>query len=145
MNFSQLKRHFEESDRLAQLLGIKVEEAHRGYARLRMELEEKHRNGVGLAHGGVIFTLADVAFAVAANAEHTSAALSAQTSLSFLRMGEKGPLTAEAHTLHDGRTLVVVDVEIRDGSAKLLATARITGARTSLALLPQDAENNIIE
>jgi len=138
MDFAQLKKHFEERDRLAHLLGIKVEEAHSGYAKVSMELRENLRNGVGLAHGGAIFTLADLAFAVAANADRATVALSAQTSLSFLRAGKKGPLTAKAHTLHEGRTLVVVDVEIRDGDEYLLASARITGARTAKPMFSED-------
>ena len=141
MNLAELRYHFEECDRMAKLLGIKVIDAHAGYSKVSMELEDHHRNGVGLAHGGAIFTLADLAFAVAANADRPTVALSAQTSLSFLRAGSKGPLTAEAHTIHEGRTLLVVDVNIRDGEQNLLAAARITGSRTSRTMpAPQQAQ-----
>jgi len=56
-----------DSSEFAQLLGMKVLEAREGYARVMMPpLQKKNPNGV--VHGGAIFSLADHAFAIAANA-----------------------------------------------------------------------------
>ena len=44
-----------------------IEEATREYARVSMPITENNKNGMGLAHGGAIFALADVAFGAAAN------------------------------------------------------------------------------
>ena len=55
-----------DSSEFARLLGIKIIEAREGYARVAMPfLGKKNPNGV--VHGGAIFTLADQAFAIAAN------------------------------------------------------------------------------
>ncbi len=45
--------------------GIKIEEAREGYARISMRLRAGMLNGHGTAHGGMIFALADTAFAYA--------------------------------------------------------------------------------
>ena len=62
-----VRRFIAERDMFARHLGIEITEAARGYARAVMPLDAHHRNGVGMAHGGAIFAVADLAFAVACN------------------------------------------------------------------------------
>ncbi|MDK9708904.1 MAG: PaaI family thioesterase [Desulforhopalus sp.] len=57
------------NDQFAKYLGIEIREARDGYAVTELILNENHLNGVGRVQGGVIFTLADYAFAVAANSD----------------------------------------------------------------------------
>ncbi len=130
MDKENTKLSIEKHDRMARYLGIHVDEAREGYARVSAELTDDLRNGVGLAHGGLIFTLADIAFAAASN-YHETATLNVQTSISYIKAGKYGPLTAEAHAVHEGRTLVTFNIEVRDSDKTLLATACITGCRTS--------------
>jgi acyl-CoA thioesterase len=76
--------------------GLVIEEAREGYARVRMQVRPDMANGHGIAHGGMIFALADTAFAYACNSRN-SVAVAANASISFLspaRVGET--LTAEA-------------------------------------------------
>src|SRR5215467_3951225 len=47
--------------------GVEIEEAREGYARVRMTVRADMLNGHGTAHGGMIFALADTAFAYACN------------------------------------------------------------------------------
>lgn len=47
-----------KNDRFAQLLGIEIVEAYPGYALVELEIGEKHKNGIDIVQGGVIFTLA---------------------------------------------------------------------------------------
>ena len=47
--------------------GIAIEEAREGYARIRMTITPAMLNGHRIAHGGMIFALADTAFAYACN------------------------------------------------------------------------------
>ena len=61
-------REFFRDDRFAtKVTGCTIEEAARGYAVCRLELREDHYNAAGGVMGGAIFTLADLAFAVASN------------------------------------------------------------------------------
>ena len=56
--------------------GIAIEEARAGYVRLRMTLRNDMLNGHRIAHGGMVFSLADTAFAYVCNGknERTDAA-----------------------------------------------------------------------
>jgi acyl-CoA thioesterase len=97
--------------------GLAIEEAREGYARVRMLLRPDMANGHGIAHGGMIFALADTAFAYACNSRNATA-VAANASISFLspaRVGET--LTAEAEErARNGRSGVyVVRVTADDG------------------------------
>ena len=55
------------SDAASRMLGIELVDYGRGWARTRMTVRENMVNGHGMCHGGLIFSLADTAFACACN------------------------------------------------------------------------------
>jgi acyl-CoA thioesterase len=69
--------------------GIEIEEAREGYARLRMTLRADMLNGHGIAHGGIVFSLADTAFAYACNTRNLTT-VAAQASIVFLAPAREG-------------------------------------------------------
>ena len=76
--------------------GIEIEEASEGYARIRMRLRADMLNGHRIAHGGMVFALADTAFAYACNSRNLRT-VAAQASIVFLDSAREGELlTAEA-------------------------------------------------
>ena len=76
--------------------GVEILEAREGYARIAMRLRADMLNGHGTAHGGMIFALADTAFAYACNSRNLRT-VAAQASISFLDAAREGELlTAEA-------------------------------------------------
>ena len=60
-----------ENDRFATENGAVIEEVEEHYAQCSLKLGSRHRNAMGAVMGGVYFTLADFAFAVAANWQGT--------------------------------------------------------------------------
>jgi acyl-CoA thioesterase len=99
--------------------GIKIEEAREGYARLSMKVRADMLNSHKIAHGGMIFALADTAFAYICNgANHASVA--AQASMVFLdKVSEGETLVAEGEQVaREGRAGVTrVAVRTADGRA----------------------------
>jgi acyl-CoA thioesterase len=82
-------------DAVAQYLGVELLALDAGYAVVRMEVQDRHRNLFGTVHGGVIFTLADIAFGLAGNAEgKPSVAIDA--TVSYMKAVRTGMLFAEA-------------------------------------------------
>lgn len=76
--------------------GVAIEEIRAGYARVAMTVRADMLNGHALAHGGMIFALADTAFAYACNS-HNVNSLAQQASIVFLAPAREGDrLTAEA-------------------------------------------------
>ena len=99
--------------------GIVIEEARAGYCRLSMKIRADMLNGHRIVHGGMVFALADTAFAYVCNgANHASVA--AQASIVFLGKAELGEtLIVEGEEVaHEGRGGVTrVAVRTSDGRA----------------------------
>jgi acyl-CoA thioesterase len=110
--------------------GIVIEEAREDYARISMVVRADMLNGHGIAHGGMIFALADTAFAYVCNgANHASVA--AQASIVFLdKVAEGETLIAEAtEVAREGRAGVTrVAVRTADGRS----VAEFTGYSRTL-------------
>jgi acyl-CoA thioesterase len=104
-------------DPACQALGIELEEAGAGRARLRMRATKEMANLHGIVHGGFLFLLADAAFAYASNSRGRPAvAHSAQ--VTFLRPAEiDDELVAEAVEVECYGRSGVYDVTITRPSA----------------------------
>jgi len=85
-------------DRVARALGIEVVDVGPGHATARMRVTESMLNGVGTVHGGVVFSLADIAFGIACNSHGQ---------LTVSRSAEVIHVAAA----HAGETLVAAAVE----------------------------------
>ena len=76
--------------------GVNVEEAREGYARVSMRVRQDMLNGHCIAHGGMIFALADTAFAYACNSRNENTVAQSATII-FLAPAQLGDvLVAEA-------------------------------------------------
>ena len=118
------------TDRFAADVGIRLVSAGNGEAVLALDLEERHLNGNSVAQGGVIFTLADTAFAVAMNNPERDA-VSLDCAITFLRPAPLGTLTAHAVTVSAGRRTCSVEVRVTDGQGRLVARMQGTGFVTN--------------
>ena len=97
--------------------GIRIEEARYRYARVSMVVRPDMLNGHGIAHGGMIFALADSAFAYVCNGGN-HASVAAQASIVFLdKVAEGETLIAEGEeVVREGRAGVTrVAVRTADG------------------------------
>lgn len=104
-------------DRAVQALGITVEAVGPGFARCRMPVREDMLNGHGTCHGGLIFTLADTAFAYACNS-YNRATVAQAAQICFIAPARAGDVliaTAKERS-RAGRTgLYDVEVAIEGG------------------------------
>jgi acyl-CoA thioesterase len=101
--------------------GLAIEEIRENYARVSMVVRPDMLNGHGFAHGGMIFALADSAFAYVCNgANHASVA--AQASIVFLDKAKEGEtLIAEAHEVAREGRAGVTRVAVRAGDGRSIA------------------------
>jgi acyl-CoA thioesterase len=85
-----------ETEGPTRTLGLELEAVDVGFARVSMTVTPGMLNGVGTAHGGVLFTLADTAFAYACNSRN-HASVAQHAAISFLAPAHLGDVvTAEA-------------------------------------------------
>jgi acyl-CoA thioesterase len=117
------------NDRASQNLGLEILETAPGSVRLRMLVRPEMVNGHGLCHGGIIFSLADSAFAFACNS-HGEPMVAAGATIEFLAPTPAGELlTALATEVSRGTRHGIYDVRVTRGSGETVALFRGRSAR----------------
>lgn len=118
-------REFFKDDIFAMEQGIVIEEAREGYAVCTVTPNEHHLNAGGAVQGGLTFTLADFAFAVASNCTG-SLTVSLENNISYIAP-PKGKMTAIAKVCRETKSVAFCDVEVFDETEKLVAKMSVTG------------------
>lgn len=110
-----------EHDRVARHFGVRVEEARAGYCRCALTVREDMLNAVGITQGGVTFTLADFAFAVASNS-HGRTAVALSATIQFPASSRVGDiLTAEAVEESRSRRTGIYNIRVTRGDGTPVA------------------------
>jgi acyl-CoA thioesterase len=113
-------------DAFAKLAGTNLLELQPGFARAALKVTDNTVNVHDMAHGGAIFTLADLACEAASNS-YGATAIAVQTNIHFLAAGRCGDLlTATAKMTSRVESFGVIDFEITNQSGQLLSTGQQT-------------------
>ena len=105
-----------DNDRLAHTLGFETIEQQFGFARARAVVRPEFLNGLGIAHGGFLYSLADFTLALAANTAEISA-VSASATINYISPCPEGAtVTAEARAVCLEKKTGLFDVRIYEDS-----------------------------
>jgi acyl-CoA thioesterase len=111
---------FLQDDRFARHAGLELLDVTEGSSKVRMEVKPYHLNSVGLVHGGALFTLADFAFAAAANS-YEVVAVALNATISYLKAATSGTLYASAIEVSNTRKISVYSIRITNQEDELIA------------------------
>jgi acyl-CoA thioesterase len=112
------------NDEASKALGIEIEIPAAGSSIATREVREDMVNGFGVCHGGLVFTLADTAFAFACNA-YDRLTLAAAASIDFLRPAVIGDaLTASATEDYRGERTGFYTIRVSNQRGELVALFR---------------------
>ena len=132
-------------DRASHALGMRTESVNVGSASVSMLVREDMLNGHGSCHGGLMFALADTAFAFACNS-HNRRAVAAGCQIDFLKpafVGDK--LIAAAVELSVGSRLGLYDVAITNQNGETVALFRGRSCAIRGEVIPQGSEERPLE
>ena len=116
------------ADRFAtEAAGCEIRLAEPGHAVCAMALTPVHMNAAGTPQGGAIFTLADFAFAVAANGFAERITVSLQHDITFLAPARGSVVLAEARCVKHGRTAGFFTVDVTDDLGTHVAQMTVNG------------------
>jgi acyl-CoA thioesterase len=120
----RVRDHMFANDRASQAMGMEVVAVGPGTSTVRMTVREDMLNGYAIAHGGLVATLADSAFAFACNAcgEMTVASGFSVELLAPSRLGDV--LTASAFEASKAGRTGVYDIEVRNQRDERVAMFR---------------------
>lgn len=128
---AEIVNHMLENDAFSQWLGIELIEVQEGKCVLRCTLNNEMLNGYKIAHGGIIFSIADSAIAFT-SASYGRIAVAIDHSISFINKAISGDiLTVKAKTISMGFKTGVIGVEIKNNEDEFIAVVKGTVYRTS--------------
>lgn len=121
-------------DAFSHWLGIELLETREGYSRIKMTVRPEMVNGLGIAHGGIAFSLADSAFAFACN-NRNNLSVALDVTISFMKAVQIGDeLVAEAKEVHNGRSTGVYLITVTNQRNEQIALFKGTCFRTGRKL-----------
>lgn len=119
-------REYFSHDLYAADTGAYIEEVGDRYAKVSLTLTDRHKNAVGGIMGGVYFTLADFAFAVATNLQKPNT-VSLNSDISFIGVPKSGKIYAETELVKDGRSVCTYIVKVTDSTGEPLSVVKVVG------------------
>lgn len=128
--FEDLKAFF-AGDLFATSLGIEICSADNEGAICRLALKKAHCNALGSAQGGLVYSLADFTFAVAANYGRGNT-VTLNSTIHYLKASHALGLVATARRKSSGRQVCVYEVTVTDTEEALVALATFTGYSKSI-------------
>lgn len=123
----EIRARFNDDRFATEAAGAVIDISEPGHAVCSMPIRPVHLNVNSVPMGGAIFTLADFAFAVAANGHSDRISVSLQASVTFLSAARGKTLIAEAHCLKSGRTTCLYTVNVTDDLGTQVAHLTING------------------
>lgn len=125
-----------KGDRLISELNITIDKIAPCFAEVSMRVQDWMTNGHGTCHGGMIFSLADSAFAFACNTENYPT-VAASVSIDYISAGARGDqLIAKASKISQRGRTGVYDVRVENQHGELIALFRGRSARLRGVIIP---------
>ena len=119
-----------ERDEFSRWLGIELISVEAGGCSASIRIRSDMLNGFGVAHGGIVFSLADSILAFASNS-HGRVAVAIENSVAYphaVRLDDL--LTAKSTEIHCGERTATYTVTVRNQKDQIVASFRGTVFRT---------------
>lgn len=119
-NFEDLPYH--------NFIGVEVTDVGKGYAEVRVPVKDKVLNANGAVHGGIYYTICDLAASSAlwTMVNEDQFFVTNDINVSVLAAVYQGEITAKANILKVGKRLAYIEASVFDESDQLVAASRIT-------------------
>lgn len=129
-DLEQVRAFFNGDAYATKVTGIEITEIGMRFAKVELDLDDRHRNALGAVMGGVYFTMSDFAFAIASNigGEPT---VTLGSHITYLSAARGSHLVAEARCRKNGRRTCCYEVQIWDEMDTEVATVIIEGYKVA--------------
>ncbi len=113
---------------VATLIGFTLAAVEPGRAVVQLDADDRHHNPMGTLHGGILCDIADAAMgmAYAATLDEGETFTTLDLQIHFLKPVWTGTLTATGRVVKGGRTVGLVECDVHDDRARLVARAAST-------------------
>lgn len=126
MTAEELTKKLLENDRFSQWLGFEIEKVESNYCLIKMIVRLEMMNGLGTLHGGVTFSLAESALAIASN-NTNEASVALQCSISFTKpIFENEIIIADCRLVSATKKTAIYDISLAKTDGVTVALFRGT-------------------
>jgi acyl-CoA thioesterase len=127
------------NDSFSKMLEADVEIVEPGHSKVTLEIKETMTNFHGMTHGGVIFSMSDMAFAAACNS-YGKVAVALNISINFLKPSYPGDiLVAEAIESHSGNKTSLYTIIVKNKkTGDLIAKSQDLAYKKKISLIKED-------
>jgi len=124
----QLQSGDHTRNRFLEFMGMTLEELKDGYARFSLQIKEDFMQGGGVMQGGLIVAMADetMAHAIMTVLNPHENIVTVELKNNFIAPAIQGALAAEATVFRKGRSLVIADCLVTDGTGQIISRATST-------------------
>jgi len=122
-------------DLFSQWLGIELVAIKEGYSKILLRIRPEMINAIGIAHGGIVFSLADTALALACNGRN-KASVTLESAINFIKpVHENDTITAETTEIHNGQSTGLYQITITNQAGSKVAVFKGTCFRTGKSIV----------
>lgn len=126
MEDKELIKNYFKNDRFVELAGIKIEEIGEEFVTVSAEIDQRHLNANGFVQGGMLYTLADFAFAVLGNYLHP-VTVTQGGQIQYVRAVQAKKIKATAtEKIRSGHN-TICDVTIENDGGEIVCLCRFNG------------------
>ena len=128
MNELEEARAFFAKDRYAsEVTGVVIDEVGENYARCSLKIDKRHLNALDFLMGGVVYTMADLTFAVAVNFRKERPTVTNVAQVSYLNPLAGDTIYSESRLVKDGKRVCFYEIRIWDNTGKDIALVTMNG------------------
>lgn len=98
MNYQRFLNYFNTHDNYSASSGMQITELSEGYAKIEMDLGKNSTNYMGIMHGGLYGTMADIAGGTAA-ISYGSRCVTLNSHIDYIKPAKTGHVTAEGRVI----------------------------------------------
>lgn len=129
MDFQKVIDEINATNAFGNYLGIKIDQVSAGYAKVMVDIQPQFTNPYNTIHGGVLYTVADMAGGTAAYS-YGQPVVTVDSNFHFLNAGRNvSRLIGIGKEKRNGKSLCVIDVDIMDQDDNILCSGTFTYAK----------------
>jgi len=126
-----VQRSLKKFGPFGEILGVRIVEWELDYCKLELDVEDRHLNGLGVVHGGVISTLIDMSCThsglYCTVPGNSRSGMTASLTVNLMGPVHGGRITAIARRRGGGKTLFMSSGEVFDQDGELVAIGESVG------------------
>ena len=126
-DLEEARAYFAKDRYASEVTGVVIEEVGPHYAKCSLRIDERHLNALDFLMGGVVYTMADLTFAVATNFRAERPTVTNTAQVSYLNPLAGKTVYSESRLLKDGKRVCFYEIRIWDDTGRDIAVVQMNG------------------